>query len=243
MTAVENIMVALDVDDLESARKIAVQLRGSNVIIKIGNQLATAIGWEAAIALAREYGLRIFCDSKYKDIPETVKLSARAMTRLQPDFFNIMADTDEAVLRAAVQGVESAVQEYGVKRPVLLGVTILTSFSDEGARSVYGASSQEKVLQFAKAAANAGLDGVVCSAKEAKMLRADPLTRGFTLVTPGIRPAWAARGDQSRVMTPANAVAAGADYLVVGRPITQPPAEIGGPREALQKIQAELAPN
>ena len=237
----QNIIVALDVDSLEKAQKYADQLRDTDVIFKIGNQLGTYEGWKKCIDFARSYGARIFCDTKFKDIPETVQLSARAITRLEPDMFNIMADTDPAALRAAVAGIDSAVADYGVARPIILGVTVLTSYGDEVCRSIYGADAAEKVLQFATSAAQAGLDGVVCSAKEAAMLRAHDATKDLLLVTPGIRPTWAVSGDQSRILTPAQAIANGADYLVVGRPITQPPSEIGSPRNALQKIIEEIS--
>lgn len=236
----DKIMVALDVDTLEEARVIAKQLADTGVTFKIGNQLGTYAGWEACIALAREFGAHIFCDTKFKDIPETVKKSARAITRHQPDIFNIMADTQPEALEAAIEGVDSAIRDYGVQRPLVIGVTVLTSYSDEDTVNVYGASSRDKVLQFASAAAASGLDGVVCSAEEAAILRTHEATKHLTLITPGIRPLWAASGDQSRVMTPRRAIEAGADYLVIGRPITQPPSEIGSPRNALEKILEEI---
>lgn len=234
------IIVALDVDSFKQATPIAESLAGTGVTYKIGNQLATTEGWKACIEFARAHQARIFCDSKFKDIPETVKLSSRSMTHLQPDMFNIMADTDPEVLTAAIDGIHEAAEEFGVVKPIVLGVTVLTSMSDEVANSIYGASSADKVLQFATAAANAGLDGVVCSAEEAKALRGNPDTSKLTLVTPGIRPSWAVSGDQSRIMTPKMAIEAGADYLVIGRPITQPPPEVGLPKNAFEKIMEEL---
>jgi orotidine-5'-phosphate decarboxylase len=237
----DKIMVALDVDTLSDAKKIVEELRDTGVTFKVGNQLGTYEGWQAVIKFAREYGAQIFCDTKFKDIPATVGMSARAITRHQPDFFNIMADTQEEAMRAAVEGIESAVRDYSIKPPILLGVTVLTSYSDNDAASIYGSLPQDKVLQFASAAARNGLDGVVCSAEEASMLRANDATKDLLLVTPGIRPAWAASGDQSRIMTPSMAIKAGADYLVIGRPITQPPSEIGSPRIALEKILEEIA--
>ena len=236
----DKIMVALDVDTLDEARTIAENLRNTGVTFKIGNQLGTYAGWEACIAFAREYGVQIFCDTKFKDIPVTVGKSARAITRHQPDFFNIMADTQVEAIRGAVAGVESAIRDYGLTKPLLLGVTVLTSYSENDAQSVYGASAREKVLQFAASAAANGLDGVVCSAEEAKLLKSNDATKKLLLVTPGIRPLWAATGDQSRVLTPQHAIEAGADYLVIGRPITQPPPEIGSPRNALEKILGEI---
>lgn len=235
------IMVALDVDELSTAQNIAEQLADTGITFKIGNQLGTYEGWKRAIEFANKYGAHIFCDTKYKDIPETVKKSARAITRHQPDFFNIMTDTQKQSLVAAIEGVQSAMNDYKlVERPKLLGVTVLTSLSDEECMSIYGASSQDKVLQFAESAAEAGLDGVVCSPNEIKLLKENDKTKGLLLVTPGIRPLWASAGDQSRVMTPKIALEAGADYLVIGRPITQPPPEIGSPRDALEKILEEL---
>jgi orotidine-5'-phosphate decarboxylase len=237
----DKIMVALDVDELSAAKVIAKDLEGSGVTFKIGNQLGTYEGWERAVAFARAAGVGIFCDTKFKDIPETVKKSARAITRHQPDFFNIMADNSPEALRAAVEGVESAMSDFGLKkRPILLGVTVLTTIDRETCISIYGDDPAAKVLQFAKNAAAAGLDGVVCSSNEATMLRENEETKELLLVTPGIRPSWAEKDDQSRIMEPSQAVAAGADYLVIGRPITKPPDEIGSPRAALDKIIEEI---
>ncbi len=241
-TIASRIMVALDVDELSQAVVIAEELKGLGVTFKIGNQLGTYEGWQKAVAFARQYGAYIFCDTKFKDIPATVERSARSITRHQPDMFNIMADNNLAALQAAVAGAESAVHDYDLAiRPTILGVTVLTSISDDEAVSIYGAAAAEKVIQFAETAATAGLDGLVCSGQEIVALRANPKTKGLLLVVPGIRPEWAATGDQNRVMTPREAIAAGADYLVIGRPITQPPAEVGSPRAAVEKILEEIS--
>lgn len=238
----ERIMVALDVDELNQARRLAVDLASLGVTFKIGNQLGTYEGWRAAVDFASEHQAGIFCDTKFKDIPATVKKSVRAITRHQPDFFNIMADNNSAALEAAVEGADSAVQDFSLaKRPIILGVTILTSLNDQECRSIYGESPSEKVAQFAAAAAVAGLDGVVCSAQETTMLRQNDQTKDLLLVTPGIRPSWAASGDQSRITTPKQAIENGADYLVIGRPITQPPQSIGSPRDAVLKIIEEIS--
>ena len=238
----QRIMVALDVDELEQAREIAESIKDLGVGIKIGNQLGTYEGWQKAIDFAHEYSATVFCDTKFKDIPETVKKSSRAITRHQPEFFNVMADNSALALTGAVEGVRSAMEDFKLaSSPKILGVTVLTSISDEESRSIYGAGSAEKVLQFATAAAEAGIDGVVCSAEEAIALRNHPATKDLILVTPGIRPSWAASNDQARVMTPKEAVEAGVDYMVIGRPITQPPTEIGTPRDAILKIIEELS--
>lgn len=233
----ERIMVALDVDEMDEAKAIIDQLKDTGVVFKVGNQLGTYEGWKIVIEYIHSSGAKIFCDTKFKDIPETVKKSSQAIARRQPDFFNVMADAQIAALEGAVEG---AAKGSNGQKPIVLGVTVLTSISDQESQSIYGASPAEKVVQFASNAARAGLDGVVCSAQEASLLRSNPETSGLLLVTPGVRPAWAVSGDQSRVTTPSDAVAAGADYLVIGRPITQPPAEIGSPKDALQKIIEEL---
>lgn len=233
----ERIMVALDVDELDEAKAIVEELEGIGVTFKVGNQLGTYEGWRRVVEYIHSTGAKIFCDTKFKDIPETVKKSSRAITRHQPDFFNIMADNSEEALRASVAGVDSV---GGGVKPTILGVTVLTTINNEECRSIYGDNVAAKVQQFAAAAAFTGLDGVVCSAEEASLLRSNPETAGLLLVTPGIRPAWAASNDQKRIVTPADAVRSGADYLVIGRPITQPPAEIGGPRQAVEKIISEL---
>lgn len=233
----ERIMVALDVDELEEAKKIVDDLDSLGVTFKVGNQLGTYEGWRDVIVYIHSKNAKVFCDTKFKDIPETVKKSARAITRHQPDFFNIMADNTQEALEAAVAGVASV---NGNLKPILLGVTVLTTINNEECISIYGGNVIAKVQQFAESAALAGLDGVVCSAEEASLLRANPQTADLILVTPGIRPAWAATNDQKRIVTPADAVRGGADYLVIGRPITQPPAEIGSSREAVERIMQEI---
>lgn len=238
----ERIMVALDVDEIEQAQSIITELAGLPVTYKVGLQLGTYQGWDSVVSLIHEAGAKIFCDTKFKDIPATVEKASRSITRHQPDFFNIMVDNNMAALEGAVAGVAGAVRDYNLAaKPVLLGVTVLTSMSDEESNSIYGADSATKVLQFAEAAAATGLEGLVCSPSEARTLKSNERTKDMLLVTPGIRPEWAAAGDQSRIMSPAQAVADGADYLVIGRPITQPPQEVGSSRNAIELIIEELS--
>ncbi|MCB9834440.1 orotidine-5'-phosphate decarboxylase [Candidatus Nomurabacteria bacterium] len=234
-------MVALDVDELDQARVILDQIDGTGVTIKVGNQLATYAGWEKVARLVKERGLRFFADTKFKDIPNTVGKSARSITRYQPEFFNIMIDNNQAAIQASIEGREQSLADYHItNRPIILGVTVLTSISDRESQEIYGGSLDQKVLQFASLAAKVGLDGVVCSAKEAQMLRSNQDTEGLLLVTPGIRPDWASHNDQVRSLTPTEALSFGVDYLVIGRPITSPPAKIGGIRKALELILEEV---
>jgi len=239
---IERIMVALDFDDFEDGLKIVKELEGMPVTFKVGLQLGTRHGWQPLINAIHGSGSKIFCDAKFKDIPNTVEKACRAITRLEPDFFNIMADNSPEALAGAVRGVESAMADFGLKnRPTLLGVTVLTSIDEATSQSIYGGSAKDKVVQFATMAHDSGLNGVVCSPQEAQILRSSEATRDLVLVTPGIRPEWAVDGDQSRVLTPVDAVKNGSDYLVIGRPITQPPAKIGSARKAVEEIIKELS--
>ncbi len=238
---IERVMVALDFDELEEAVSLIEALRAYPVTFKVGNQLGTYEGWLRVIQTIHSTGAKIFCDTKFKDIPATVERSCRAITRHQPEFFNIMADNSPAALIGAVKGRDQAVKNYGLKKkPVLLGVTVLTSITDTESQELYGKVAKEKVLQFATMAAQNGLDGVVCSPQEAALLKENESTSSLLLVTPGIRPEWAVAGDQSRVLSPADAVRAGSDYLVIGRPITKPPESVGSPADALERILNEL---
>lgn len=237
----ERLMVALDVDELSQAAVIAEDLKGLDVTFKIGNQLGTYEGWQRAIQFAKSYRARVFCDTKFKDIPATVERSCRAITRHQPDFFNVMADNNPAALEAAVRGTVSAMADFRLgQRPLLLGVTVLTSINNEEAVSLYGAPAADKVRQFATQAAQAGFDGLICSPQEAAGLRQQADTKHLLLVTPGVRPDWAASSDQRRTATPRMALQNGADYVVIGRPITRPPAKIGSPRQAALKVLKEM---
>lgn len=236
----ERIIVAIDFDDLQAATSLIDELEGTGVMVKFGNQIGTYEGWSTVVDYAHTKGLKVFCDTKFKDIPNTVEKSARSITRFNPEIFNIMADNSVAALEGAVAGADSAVLEFGVEKPLVIGVTVLTSIDESTAELIYGGTPQDKVLQFAKMSVDAGLDGLVCSAQEALMLTNDPETANMVLITPGIRPEWASKGDQSRIMTPSEAVKNGADYLVIGRPITQPPESVGSTKKAIKLIVQEL---
>ena len=204
--------------------------------VKIGNQLFTAAG-PAAVERAHKRGCRVFLDLKYHDIPNTAASACAAATRLGVAMLNVHASGGRAMLRAAHEAVLRTAREMGRPAPLLIAVTVLTSLADSDLREV-GFTETTAALseRLALVAHDCGLDGVVCSAQEARALRA-ACGPAFKLVTPGIRLAGAAKDDQVRIVTPEAAVAAGADYLVIGRPITQAP----DPRAALAAINASLA--
>lgn len=226
------IFCALDTTDEARAVALAQGLKGSVGGVKIGMEFFYACGPQGFRAVA-EAGLPVFLDLKLHDIPNTVAGGIRAVLPLRPAIVNVHAAGGLAMMRAAAE----AAREAGDARPLVVGVTMLTSLdrSDLSQTGVAGTPA-DHVARLAHLAAEAGLDGVVCSAHEIERLRAE-LGPDFKLVVPGIRPALSDIGDQKRVMTPADALALGADILVIGRPITA--AE--NPREAARAIAASLA--
>lgn len=229
----ERVLVALDVPMLTDAAAMLDRLHGILSGCKIGNQLFTAAG-PAAIEAARKRGYRVFLDLKYHDIPNTVAGAVREATRLGVFMLNVHASGGSAMLRAAAEAASGAAQEFGVPRPLCLGVTVLTSLGRRVLEAELGVSSTvpAQVLHLARLCQLAGLDGCVASPREVGLLRCT-LGADWVIVTPGIRGASRAdvtsprerapSDDQVRTATAAAAIRAGADYLVVGRPITDAP--------------------
>jgi len=233
-----SLIVALDFDSLSSALKFAKQVADLVGMFKIGGQLFTAAGPQAVREVAA-LGPGVFLDLKLHDIPNTVAgaiLSCAAMPGVQ--LINVHALGGRAMLHAAAQAI-SAAQPMGADRPRLLAVTILTSMDEKSMREVgIGGSAQSRVVKLAQLAKKAGADGVVASVKEARAIR-KACGRDFLIVTPGVRPKAAAGKDedQARTATPTEAIRAGADFLVVGRPILAAP----DPRAAIQSIVDDIA--
>ena len=235
MSSKDRILVALDTAELARAQALASALSGLVGGLKVGKEFFTAHGPQGVRALAG--GQPLFLDLKFHDIPNTVASALRAAVDLEPLIVNVHASGGGAMMAAAAKAVREAAAGRGVARPRLIGVTVLTSLDDADLEAVgQRGPAAEQVLRLARLAQDSGLDGVVCSPREIAMLR-EALGPDFLLVVPGLRPDWAARGDQKRVTTPAQALAAGADYLVIGRPITG--AE--DPAAAARKIGEELA--
>lgn len=225
------IIVALDYPDVRAALDMAVRLDPALCRVKVGKELFTAAG-PALVETLVARGFGVFLDLKFHDIPNTVASACKAAARLGVWMMNVHAAGGRAMMQAA----KDALAE-GVSRPKLIAVTVLTSMAQADLADIgMKGSPGDAVLRLARLAQDAGLDGVVCSAQEAKALRA-ACGAGFSLVTPGIRLADAAQDDQKRIMTPRAAVDAGADYLVIGRPITQ----AADPVAMLQRIQREIA--
>jgi orotidine-5'-phosphate decarboxylase len=209
----KSLIVALDTADANQARIWAEAVAPSAGLLKLGLEFFLANGAEGFKAIV---GAPIFLDLKLHDIPNTVAGGVRAVLPLQPRMLTVHASGGSAMIRAAHQAASGAESD----RPMILAVTVLTSLDQTDLLAVgVAATPAEQVMRLARLAIEAGADGLVCSALEVAMLR-QALGPAVKLVVPGIRPEGAASGDQARTMTPAGAIAAGADWIVVGRPIT-----------------------
>jgi len=230
------LIIALDYPSLAPALDMADRVGDRVGMLKVGLELFNSAGPRAIEAL-RERGARVFYDSKFCDIPNTVAGAAAAAARMGVSMLNVHTLGGRAMMAAAKEGALRGAQEAGVPAPAVIGVTILTSLGDREVQDELGLTDvgRHAVLRLALLAQEAGLDGVVAAAREVPDIKRLCGTN-FLTVTPGVRPTWAAAGDQSRTATPSEALAAGADYLVVGRPVTR----AHDPEQALARIASEL---
>ena len=229
-----NLIVALDLPNASAAIGMAIRLRGAVGMFKIGLELFISEG-SGLVKQLTSAGDGVFLDLKLHDIPNTVKSAAREAAKLGATFLDVHAAGGRSMMEAALEGVKSA--SANGSEPKVLAVTILTSLSEADLGEIgFASKAQDMVLRLAGLAQKAGLDGVVASPREAAAIRRE-CGPDFLIVTPGIRPAGADAQDQARAATPARAIAAGANYLVVGRPITASP----NPRQAAAAIAAEMA--
>jgi len=223
------VIVALDYANEEQALAFVNKVNPELCKLKVGKELFTAAGPRFVEGLVSK-GFSVFLDLKFHDIPNTVMKACKAASELGVWMLNVHALGGQAMLQAAKEGVKGSQSK-------LIAVTILTSMGKDDLEQIgiQTGSVQEQVVKLAMLSKNSGLDGVVCSAKEVKVLR-NSLGNEFLLVTPGIRPAGSDLTDQKRVMTPAEAITAGSSYLVIGRPITQ----ADSPIDTLEKIALDL---
>jgi len=232
MTSKDKLIVALDLPTADAALHMAEKLRGRVGLYKVGSELFTAEGPVLARYLAAS-GEKVFLDLKFHDIPNTVRAAAREAAQLGVRMLNVHASGGRKMMQAALEGARSV---GGPAKPLVLAVTVLTSLErpDLEVLGIPG-TPEEVVVRLARLAQQSGLDGVVASPREIAALR-KACGPSFVIVTPGVRPAHAAAGDQARIATPEAAIRAGADYLVVGRPIIEAP----DPAAAAEAIAAEM---
>lgn len=217
------IVLALDVDSFSRAKYFVNKLYPKIKIFKVGMQLYTALG-PKIIQMIHKKGGEVFLDLKFLDIPNTVAKAVRQAARLKVKMLTLHISGQEEMLKAAVSAAKDEAKKLKIKKPLLIGVTVLTSQKANSAQ----------VLKLAKIGINSGLDGVVCSALEAKNLR-NKIKRKFVIVTPGIRPVGIAKNDQKRIATVPEAIKAGSNFLVIGRPIL----EARNPQEVVKSLKVK----
>ena len=232
----DKLIVALDFDNLHTANDIVSQLGDLVTWFKIGGQLFSATG-PASVETFRDLGKEIFLDLKFHDIPNTVAGAVAAAAKTGANMINMHASGGLEMMRAASEAANTQASELEMPRPLLLGVTVLTSIDEGSFQRDFDTKRKlrDQVAYLAELSQKAGLDGVVASPLEIEVVRR-VCGKRFLIVTPGVRPRWATAGDQRRVTTPAEAIEAGADHIVVGRPITG----ADNLREAAENILQEI---
>jgi orotidine-5'-phosphate decarboxylase len=239
----ERLIVALDVPTLAEAKCLADELKGAVGAFKIGSQLFTACGPQFVRELVKE-GERVFLDLKFHDIPNTVAAAAVEATRLGVFMFNVHASGGREMLLRTRDAVADVVAREELERPLVIAVTVLTSTDDEMLRLIgVNATAAEQVKRLALLTDESGLDGVVASPLEVGLIRKTVSRADFVLVTPGVRPASATHDDQKRTATPASAIAAGSDYLVIGRPVTDAADPLAAAEEIVQEMSRNSLPS
>jgi len=242
MLANEKIIVALDVPSAAAAMQLAERLHGHVGMFKVGSEVFTAEGPVLARYLVAA-GEHVFLDLKFHDIPNTVRAAALQAGMIGASLITVHASGGRKMIAAAVEGVRASAQARGAGQPTrVLAVTALTSLAAEDLAEVgFHGSPEEVVVRLARLAQSAGSDGVVASPREISAIR-DACGPNFLIVTPGIRPAAGAKDDQARTATPEGAIRAGADYLVIGRPITGAPDSAAAADVIAQEIEQALTP-
>jgi len=233
LEAKDRIIVAMDVKSLEEAEPIIDMLAPYVGCFKVGLELMARVGGPQAVKFVHDRGGQVFYDGKFDDIPNTVAEASKAVSELGVKMFNVHASAGDKAVKAAAENKGES---------LLLGVTVLTSIDEIQSKQIFGQVPREAVSRLTEMAVPAGLDGIICSPADLDVFREN---LGFAFdtpikVTPGIRPEWATKDDQSRITTPKKAIRGGADFLVIGRPILRPPAEIGTPVDAAQMIADEI---
>ena len=238
-TARERLVLALDVDDFKKAEELVGKLSDYVGVFKIGSQLFTAEGAKV-VNMVNERGGKVFLDLKFHDIPNTVARAAEVATELGVYIFDVHISGGYKMMKAAAEASKKISLTLGIRKPLILGVTLLTSINQEILEKDLGITRrlEEQVVHLAKLAKTAGLDGVVASPWEIKEIR-KACGEDFVILTPGIRPTGKSSDDQKRVMTPQEAIKLGADFLVIGRPIRNASNPVEAAKEILREMEGD----
>ena len=216
----DKVIIALDVNTLKEEEKLLDMLSPHVQVFKVGMELFYSCGTKA-IDLVKKYDKDVFLDLKFHDISNTVYAASKAAVKFGAYMFNVHASGGLEMMKKAVEAAEEESEKLGISRPKILGVTVLTSIDSEALKKTgINKSPEEQVLNLARLAKDAGLDGVVASPEEISAIR-KAMGKDFLIVTPGVRPEGSDAGDQKRVATPKEAFQRGADYIVIGRPVTK----------------------
>lgn len=231
----DRLIVALDVDTESGALGLVKILKNDVKFFKIGFELFSSCGPRIVEAIKKE-GCEIFLDLKFHDIPNTVSKAAVSITRFGVYMFNVHALGGYEMMNRTAETVREEAKRLGIERPKILAVTVLTSMDEAGLNKVgISGNVREEVLRLAMLAKGAGMDGVVASPSEAAFIR-EGAGKGFLIVTPGVRPKGADLNDQKRISTPQEAIRSGADFIVVGRPVTGAKDPVTAAREILKEV-------
>jgi len=237
LLAKDRIILALDVDTEAQAVELVKSLKDDVGAFKVGMQLYNSMG-PAIVQKINDIGGKVFVDLKLHDIPNTVASAAKVLTGLNCLMFNVHAAGGRIMMQETAQATATEAQKLGINPPIVLAVTVLTSLSQQQLNEdmlIPDLTVEEVVVKWARMAQESGLNGVVCSPQEITAIR-KACGDDFIIVTPGIRPAWSDSNDQKRITTPRQALDLGADYMVIGRPITA----AANPQKAAQRIREEL---
>ena len=237
----DRIILALDVETLEEVEELVNELKDYVGYFKIGLPLIVSYGFEA-VRLIEKLGGKCYYDSKFHDIPNTVQKACISLVKNNIHFFNVHIQGGSKMIAGSVKAVKAAAKRLEKEPPVILGVTLLSSFGQRTLTTelCVDKNIEDYVVQLAKVAHDAGLDGVVASAEEAKRIRKELDDENFIIVCPATRPTWASVNDQVRVDTPRDAILSGVDYMVVGRPITTAENRVAAAQLILDEISTAL---
>ena len=239
LTARERLVLALDVDNFKKAEGLVDKLSDYVGVFKIGSQLFTAKGAKV-VNMINGKGSKVFLDLKFHDIPNTVARAAEVATKLGVYIFNVHTSGGYEMMKVAAEATAKTSQELGIRKPLILGVTLLTSINQEILEKEIGIKKvlEEQVVHLAKLAKAADLDGVIASSWEIKEIR-KACGEDFVILTPGIRPEGKSSDDQKRVMTPREAIKLGANFLVIGRPIRNASNPVEAAKEILREMEGD----